>query len=84
MLWDRKVSRNWRTGRCEAGGLTPGGGSAAEPSGIDRGPSGPRPDPDRGAGSPLEGLVSDSIGRFGQRWSTSTREPARAAAENCG
>jgi hypothetical protein len=34
----RKGSCKWRTGRCETGGLTPGGGSAAEPSGIDRGP----------------------------------------------
>jgi hypothetical protein len=36
----RKGSCGWRTGRCEAAWLTPRGGSAAEPSGIDRGPFG--------------------------------------------
>jgi len=81
---NRKVQRRWRTGRWEAGGLTPGGLSAAEPSGIDRGPLGPRPDPDRGAGSPHEGTVNGSIGRFGQRRSASRLLPAREVAENCG
>lgn len=67
----RKGSCTWRTGRREAGGLTSAGGSAAEPSGIDRGPFwGPRPDLDRVPGPHCEGVVNDLIGRFGQRWST--------------
>ena len=79
----RKGSCRWRTGRCEAGGLTPGGGSAAEPSGIDRGSLGGRGRILTESQALCEGVVNVAIGRFGQRWSNSRWRPARAAVKNC-